>query len=538
MSNIQKVSQLNTHDIIKIRLIKMINSPVYFMKEYCYIQHPKQGRIKFNLYDFQEDVLTDISQPENKFNIILKARQMGISTLIAGYVLWLIMFHRDKNVLIVAIKLDVAQNLLSKIRTMYDNLPQWLKDIYPLVRANTTEMSFTTGSKVKSSPMTDEAGRSESLSLLIIDEMAFIPKIDKLWTAISPTLSTGGSAIMLSTPNGMGNLFHKIWLGAENGENGFNHIKLHWSLHPDRGEDFAKEFIQKLGYRQFGQEYGCDFVASGNTFIDTEILSKLKTIDPIEKRGYGKELWIWKHPDYTVDYILTADVARGDGSDYSAFHVIDMVSNEQVAEFKGKIGTKEYANILVAIATEYNNAVLVIENNSIGWAVIQQVIDLGYKKLYYSYKEFGAIDPDTYFEQNYDLVDKSKMKPGFTMSVKTRPLVLSKLDIYFKDDELIIHSKRLVNELFMFLWLNGKPQAQSGYNDDLVMSIATGLFVRDTALLLRNKGMDITRQTLNAMNRTNLQNKYTLDTVYQADGQKNPYIHDMGGEETDLRDWI
>jgi len=152
----------------KNELIKCIKDSIYFMTEYCYIQHPTKGRIKFNLYDFQKDTLVDIAK--NAFTVILKARQLGISTLVAGYALWLAMFHKDKNILVVATKLVVAKNLVTKIKMMYDNLPEWIKSKYPTVEFNKTSIALETGSVIKAVAMTEDAGRSEALSLLIIDE--------------------------------------------------------------------------------------------------------------------------------------------------------------------------------------------------------------------------------------------------------------------------------------------------------------------------------------------------------------------------------
>jgi len=368
---------------------------------------------------------------------------------------------------------------------------------------------------------------------IVSHNCAFINKIDTLWTSVSPTLSTGGGAVILSTPNGMGNFFHKMWQEAEEGKNGFKPIKLHWALHPDRNEDWARKKLMELSYKEFGQEYACDFVASGNTLVETEILSKIEPLEPIEKRGIEKSYWIWKNADYTRNYIVSADVARGDGTDYSTFHVIDVVNMEQVAEYQSKIGTKQFGNLLVSVATEYNNALLVIENNNIGWAVLQQVMDLGYKNIYYTNKVNGAIDADVYMRENYDLVDISKLTPGFSMSSKTRPLALSKLELCFRENSITIYSKRLINELFVFQWINGKAQAQSGYNDDLVMCLASGIYVRDTALIFNNKSIDMTRDILSVMGKT----KQNVNSIYKKNNILSPFKVQAGNQIIDEREW-
>ena len=182
--------------------------------------------------------------------------------------------------------------------------------------------------------------------------------------------------------------------------------------------------------------------------------------------------------------------------DYSAFHIIDIEECKQIGEFKAQIGTKEFGHMLVAIATEYNNALLVIENANIGWNTIQVVIDKNYDNLYYSPKGDAATNADVFLAKGYDTVDTSKMVPGFTMSMKTRPMTIGKLDAYLRDKSIIIQGQRTLEEMKTFIWLNGKPEAQSGYNDDLVMSLATACYVRDTALKFAQQGIDITKAAL------------------------------------------
>jgi hypothetical protein len=194
--------------------------------------------------------------------------------------------------------------------------------------------------------------------------------------------------------------------------------------------------------------------------------------------------------------MIVADVARGDSKDFSAFHIIDIENAKQIGEFKAQIGTKEYGHMLVAIATEYNNALLVIENANIGWNTIQVVIDKNYPRLYYSPKGDAATNVEAFLAKGYDLTDTTKMTPGFTMSMKTRPLTIGKLDAYLREKSIIIQGKRTLEEMRTFIWKNGRPEAQSGYNDDLVMSLATGCYVRDTALKFAQQGIDITNATL------------------------------------------
>ncbi len=242
----------------------------------------------------------------------------------------------------------------------------------------------------------------------------------------------------------------------------------------------------------------CDFSTSGNTVIPPDLINYYAQTfiqEPLEKRGFDGNLWVWEVPDYSKNYIVTADVARGDGTDYSAFHVIDVESVTQVAEYKGQLSTKDYGNMLVAISTEYNDALLVVENANVGWAAIQQILERGYRNLYYTPKD-AAIDSDKYLTKGYDLADRSNLIAGFTTSHKVRPLIISKLDLLMRERSCIIKSKRLIEELRVFIYKTGKAEAAGGYNDDLVMSFGQGLWVRDTALRLRQAGIDINRAAI------------------------------------------
>ena len=509
--------------------IRCSQDPVYFMRKYCFIQHPQKGKIKFDLFPFQEDSLVDLKN--NRFNIILKSRQMGISTLTAGYAVWNMIFREDFNVLVIAIKQDTAKNLITKVRVMHEFLPSWLK--VGSEEDNRLSLRFKNGSQIKAVSSAPDAARSEALSLLVIDEAAFIDKVDEIWTSAQQTLATGGSAILLSTPNGTGNLFHKTWCDAEAGGR-FNPIKLHWTVHPERDKAWRTMQTELLGDKMAAQECDCDFISSGNSVVSGELLTWYEEnmiCEPVEKRGQEQELWIWKYADYTKGYMVVADVARGDGSDYSTFHVIEIETMEQVAEYKNQIGTKEFGNLLVNIATEYNEALLVVENANIGWAAIQPAIDRGYRNLYYTYKHEGVHDAATQLSKGYDLKNRENMTPGFTTSTRTRPLLISKLDIYFREKACIVKSKRLIDELFVFIWNGHRAEAQRGYNDDLTMAFSIALFVRDNAIRLHTEGLNMNKNAIN--NIVNTKGAYKSNNLPGGD----PWKQKMGNDEEDLT-WL
>ena len=518
-------------EIIAVEYKKCASDPIYFMRKYCMIQHPVRGKIPFHLYPFQEETLVDFKN--HRYNIILKSRQTGISTLTAGFSLWKMLFNDDFNCLVIATKQEVAKNLVTKVRVMNHYLPSWLK--LTTVEDNKLSLRYSNGSQIKATSAAGDAGRSEALSLLVFDEAAFIDKIEEIWVSAQSTLSTGGNAIILSTPNGVGNFFHKTWVGSEDGTNGFNNIRLHWSVHPERNQDWRDEQETLLGPKGAAQECDCDFVSSGDSVIDPQVLQFYKETyvqEPIEKGGFDGNLWKWQFPDYTKSYIVVADVARGDSSDYSAAHVIDVEASEQVAEYRGKLDTKDFGNFLVSLSTEYNNALLVIENANIGWATIQQVIDRNYPNLYYMSKDLKYVDVEHQHSNRYRSQDKS-MVAGFSTTSRTRPLIISKLEEYIREKSIIIRSVRTIDELFTFIWMNGRAEAMRGYNDDLTMSLAISLWVRDTALRLRQEGIDLTKQAINSIS------SYTYSGVYGGnDNDENPWQMQIGDDTEDLSKWL
>jgi hypothetical protein len=516
-------------NIIRQEYLKCAQDPAHFMKKYCHIQHPQRGRVIFNLYPFQEKTLHLLR--DNPYSIILKSRQLGISTLSAGYSLWLMLFHKDKNVLCIATKQETARNMVTKVKFMYDNLPSWLK--IPADENNKLSLRLSNGSQIKATSASSDAGRSEAVSLLIVDEAAFIEQIGEIWASAQQTLATGGGAIVLSTPYGTGNWFHKTWVSAENNENDFLPIRLPWWVHPERDENWRKRQDELLGDpRLAAQECDCDFSTSGDVVFHPEWIEFVKETtvqDPIERRGVDQNLWIWEVADYSREYMVIADVARGDGKDFSACHVIDIQTNTQVAEYRGQLPPKEFGYFLTGLATEYNNAMLVVENANIGWATLDAIIERGYRNLYHSPKS-DQLTADSYlrvYESN------SEMVPGFTMSMRTRPLCINKFREFVGDRSVTIRSKRLLEEMRVFIWKNGRPEAQTGYNDDLVMSFGIGMFLRDTSLKFQQQSLDAARAALGAVK----SNRISYSGAYSQNSVNNPYNMDIGGKNESIK-WL
>ena len=451
-------------------IIRCGKDSLYFMQKYVRIQHPTRGLIPFETYSFQDDCVTHFN--DNRFNVILKSRQLGLSTLVAAYALWMGIFQRDKNILVIATKLSVAQNFIRKVKVMLKSLPPWL--VLPEVTAdNKQTIEFSHGSVIKAIPTSDDAGRSEALSLLIIDEAAFVKNFDTLWMGLYPTLSTGGRAIVLSTPNGVGGQYHKLYTAAILGENEFNSINLPWDVHPERGEEWFQKETRNMSKRQIAQELLCDFVASGETFLQADHLEWIRESirAPRERRFEDRNLWVWENPLAAHKYVISADVSRGDAKDYSTCHVIDVTTCEVVAEYKGKIPPDRFGEMLDALGRQYNDALLAPENNTFGYTTVMKLKELNYPNIYYQ-KSRGV------YLGNY-IPQAEKDVGGFSTQGQSRVQIISKLEEMIRNKMIRCYSQRLYDELKTFIWKGQKAQAMRGQHDDLVMSLAIGTWLFD-----------------------------------------------------------
>jgi hypothetical protein len=499
-------------------IVKCGKDPVYFMNKYLKIQHPMRGLIPFKTYPFQNDCVTEFN--DHRFNIVLKSRQLGLSTLVAAYAVWQAVFYKEKNILIIATKLAVAQNFIRKVKTYLKSMPKWL--LVPVITANNKQqVEFSNGSQVKAVPTSEDAGRSEALSLLIVDEAAFVRNFDELWMGLYPTLSTGGRAILLSTPNGVGGQYHEIYTKADRKENEFNPIKLMWDVHPERDDEWFNKETKNMSQKQVAQELLCDFASSGDTFLTNDILEKIRitTRNPIEKSGPENNVWYWEYPLEGVNYILSADIARGDSGDYSTFHIVNTHSMSVSVEYKGKIPPDQFAILVYDVAKRFNNAMVCPENNAYGYTMLIKLGDLAYKNLYFSSEK-----------EKYKYLygeGQNLGKAGFTTSKESRDKILANFEEALRNGRIKTYSNRLYSELKTFIWNGKKITAMKGYNDDLIMSLAIGSWLADSNSNTYNvsqiqqadailKGMEL--------NNTNI-NKTSMSPFYNsAEKTINPFL--------------
>lgn len=528
------MNKLSDKELISHELKKCSKDYAYTLKTYAKIKRPKKGQILFDLYYFQEKLI-DMFQTESR-SIILKGRQLGISTIVAGFLALEMCFKSDFEACVIAKDGDSAKNIVKKVAIMIKSFPSWLTP-NKIIADNKYSLEVSNGSSIKAFTSTENAGRSESLDCLVLDEAAFSRYAADIWVSAKPTLDTGGSAIVLSTPNGVGNWFHKTWKAAEDGINGFAFIKLPWSVHPDRDQAWRDREDMELGSkRKASQENDCNFLTSGDTVIPGLKIKELESLtsDPMDKKGPDNQLWVWKYPEPKHQYLICADVSLGGDGDYCAAHVLDLMSVEQVAEYKSHITPGDFGHMLVSLAEQYNQALLVIENNGLGMAAIQPAIDKEYQNLFWSKK--GTLDFVDPRRHSYSLMNDKDVRPGFNTNTRTRPLIIQKFEDYINDDGIKINSKRTIDEIWTFIFQRGKAVAQKDYHDDLIMALSIGLWVRDTALRLENYGRDFDKRRPDwIVYAPGLEH----DLVYTTGMKQDPYKVNMGGDkEEDMREWI
>lgn len=439
----------------QVRTLARVVQDVFYFSLFIFVVHPVRGKVRFELYPYQKSVLYQFVK--DRFNIILKFRQAGITELISMYCLWLAMYHPNKKINIISIKDTTAKKVLKKIKYMYKNLPPYLQ--VPIINGRTGEygsasmIEFNNGSFIESIPTSSEAGRSESLSLLVIDEAAIVRWADQIWAAAFPTLSTGGSAIVNSTPYGIGNFYHSKWVDAISGGNEFTPIRLYWKMHPERDIDWYNQMSTALGPKRTAQEIDGDFLSSGNSVFD---LMDIKAIEdclsdfPVIKRRYNGQYLQFNEPEPDKDYFIGADVATGRATDYSSFTCMDKDGEEQ-AVYKGRMSVDKYARLLGDTGQLFNWATLAPESNDVGLAVTSMLQSEGYPKLYYfqkMVKKKGKTRPE---------VDTA---PGWLTTSKNRPVIIDGLEADIRNDVITCKDPFFVYEAKTFIYDSlGRPVA-------------------------------------------------------------------------------
>jgi hypothetical protein len=449
----------------------------HFCATHWMIRHPERGRIKFVLREAQEETVK--VWIDSRYSIVLKARQIGFSTLAAAFTFWETFFWPDRFTVMLSRTEREASKLLQKTKYGYKMLPAWMRVRGPdLLSDNQLKMVFANDSAIESLPSGNDPARGESVYRVIIDEMAFLPNAEEAWASIEPIADVGGRVICLSTANGEGNIFHQLWVGSQTSTNRFTGVFFPWSA-GDRDEDWYEAKKRDLPDWQLAQEYPDNpdeaFIRSGRPVFDIDALRNIEPIEP--KRGYlkneigrnhytfiedGGELSIWELPDSQEIYVIGADVAEGLGhGDFSSAHIISANTGLLVAQWHGHVDPDVFGEVILrALGYYYNHALIGVESNNHGLTTIKGLQRVGYRNIYRQRKMNS---------RNPQISDTM----GWRTTAVSKPLAIDELNAAVRDESILIYDKSTIAELRTFVReANGKMHGSP--HDDRVMSLAIG----------------------------------------------------------------
>ena len=448
-----------------IEFLKCKEDPVYFAKNYIKIVSLDHGLVPFKMYPFQEKLVKNFH--ENRFNICKMPRQTGKSTTCVSYLLHYAVFNDNVNIAILANKASTARDLLGRLQLAYENLPKWMQQ--GIISWNKGSLELENGSKISSNSTSSSAVRGGSYNVIFLDEFAFIPNhiADDFFASVYPTISSGQSTkvIIVSTPRGM-NHFYRMWHDAERGKNEYIPTDVHWSEVPGRDEAWKAQTIANTSEQQFKVEFECEFLGSVNTLINASKLRNLAYDDPI-KRNAGLD--IYEHPKEEHNYLITVDVARGLGNDYSAFVVFDITNfpYKIVGKYKNnEIKPMLFPSIIHEVAKGYNDSWLLIEVNDIG----DQVASILHFDLEYDNVLMCAMRGRAGQIVGSGFSGK-KSQLGVRMTAAVKKLGCSNLKTLLEDDKLLTVDYDIISELTTFSQKHNSFEAEEGCNDDLAMCL-------------------------------------------------------------------
>lgn len=453
--------------------VKCANDPIYFCKTYMKIIHVDRGLVKFQLYDYQEKMMR--SMQENRYSIFATARQIGKSTTTCGFILWYILFHPEKTVALLANKGDTAREILGKVQLAYQHLPKWLQQ--GVIEWNKGSFVLENQSRVIATATSTDSIRGYSINLLFIDEAAFIENWDEFFNSTFPTISSGESTkvVLVSTPNGM-NHFYKTWDYALQGKNEYCPVKVMWYDVPGRGDDWKEKTLAAMNYdyEKFSQEHEVEFLGSSGTLIAGWKLKELVVKPAIVARGGIHQ---YEVPIPNRIYTCIADVSRGKGLDYSAFHIIDVTEmpyRQVLAYRNNSISPIEYAEVITNICKAYNNASVLVETNDIGGQVVDAIhSEYEYDNILYTAPSGRA------GKQISNGFGGGTAERGVRTTKVVKSVGCSLLKLLIEQNQLLIHDFHTIQELAVFSRKGNSYEAEPGNHDDLVMPLVLFAWMSD-----------------------------------------------------------
>lgn len=474
-------------------LIKCMNDPVYFIKNYIKIVNVDKGLVPFSMWPFQEDMVNTFHN--NRFSIAKMPRQVGKTTTAAGYMLWSVLFQEDYSIAILANKGSLAREILDRIKYAYEYLPKWLQQ--GIIQWNRGNIELENKSKIYAYATSASGVRGGSFNLIFLDEFAFVQHnmAQEFFTATYPVISSGKTTkvIIVSTPNGL-NLFYKMWTDAIEKRSTYKPIEIHWSMVPGRDQAWKDETVRNTSEEQFRQEFETEFIGSSATLVSGSKLRSLAFHNPISSmEGFD----VYEEPIPNHMYVATVDCSEGVGQDYSTINILDVTQTpyKQVAKYRNnKLPLLFFPTIIFSIATKYNEAFVLVETNNIG----QQVVDILHYDLEY----------DNIFKLEQHNIKGTTISAGFkrstTIGIKTSKTVkkigCANLKTLIENDKLIINDFDTIAELNSFVRQRDSYAADEGNNDDLVMGLVLFAWLTAQSYFKDSTNIDIRKVLLEEQN--------------------------------------
>ena len=455
--------------------LKCAQDPIYFAEKYIQIVHVDRGLIPIRLYDYQKEIIVNITN--HRRVTVCTSRQAGKTTTAAAIILHYILFNDHKTVALLANKGDAAREILDRIKLSYESLPDWLQQ--GVVEWNKGSIELENGCKVIAAATSSSAIRGKSISLLYIDEAAFVEGWDEFFASVFPTISSGETTKILftSTPNGL-NHFYKTCMGAKDGNNGYQYIEVPWQKVPGRDIRWKEETLAAMDFdlEKFAQEFECAWLGSSGTLISGAVLKTLVSKTPINAKE-GLTQYFLPVPKHS--YVITVDVSRGKGLDYSAFHVIDVTNMpyQQVCTYRSNLVTPlDYTDIIHRIGKAYNNASVLVEVNDVGQQVADSLfMDYEYENIVYTH---GAGPRGKQITSGFGK-NMKKVERGVRTTKIVKAVGCSMLKLLVEQYQLIINDHETIHELSRFSKKGTSYQAEPGANDDLAMSLVLFAWMTD-----------------------------------------------------------
>lgn len=501
-----------------------LRSPIYAIETYlCTFDKTKEGFTKFILFPRQKELIHAYEQ--HRFNLVTKPRQAGVSTTTAAYLAIKVALAGEENpeaVLIIANKQELAFEFLSKVKDFLSQLPRWMwgseyygtpkkesKTIF--ITDSKKEIRLPNGGRVKAVATSEDALRGYAPTYLIMDEAAYIDNGARVFAAALTSLGTGGKATLISTPQGLDDLYYKTYDQAKQKKNNFNIVEMKWyedlrynrGLYWRKGEEVIKEvefnfasYEKKVSdgfkpsspwyeemcagmnndVKTIAQELDVSFVGSGGNVIDDQYIefqSKNNVIDPLYVAGIDKEIWIWKEPEEGHQYILGSDISRGDGNDFSTIVILDFTTMEQVMEYQGKLPPDIMAQVIEEYGNLYKAYTVVDITGGMGVPTVLKLLEFGYKRLHYDNINGKILSTKQKELTSHNKADKI---PGFQATAVRLPMIAN-LECKIRMNEVKVRSTRMISEMKTFVFVNGRPDHTKSAHDDILMSLAMCLWV-------------------------------------------------------------